>query len=58
MLSKRKAPERNEREKNLQEEYAKAKFTFETGDPNDRNANTLNSAKNTLELFYEKKSKE
>ena len=56
MLSKRKAPERNEREKNLQEEYAKAKFTFET-DPNDRNANTLNTAKNTLELFYEKKSK-
>ena len=52
-LSKRKAPERNEREQKLQEEYAKVKFIFET-DPNDQNANTLNSAKDTLELFYEK----
>ena len=50
-LSKRKARERNEREQNLQEEYAKAKCIFETG-PNDRNANTLNWAKDTLELFY------
>ena len=39
-LSKRRARERNEREQNLQEEHAKAKFIFET-DPNDRNANTL-----------------
>ena len=55
-LSKRKARERNEREQKLQEEYAKAKFIIET-DPNDRNANTLNSAKDTLELFYEEKVK-
>ena len=55
-LSKRKARERNEREQNLQEEYAKAKYIFET-DPNDRNANTLNLAKDTLELFYEEKIK-
>ena len=55
-LSKRKAQERNEREQHLQEEYAKAKFIFET-DPNDRNANTLNSAKDTLELFHEEKVK-
>ena len=48
--------ERNEREQNLQEEYAKEKFIFET-DPNDQNANTLNSAKDTLELFYEEKVK-
>ena len=55
-LSKRKARERNEREQKLQEEYAKVKFIFET-DPNDQNANTLNSAKDTLELFYEEKVK-
>ena len=57
-LSKRRARERNEREQILQEEYAKAKakFIFET-DLNDRNANTLNSAKDTLELFYEEKVK-
>ena len=55
-LSKSKARERNEREENLQEEYAKAKCIFET-DLNDRNANTLNLAKGTLELFYEEKIK-
>ena len=55
-LSKRKARERNEREQKLQEEYAKAKFIFET-DPNDQNTNTLNSAKDTLELVYEEKVK-
>ena len=54
--SKRRARERKEREQNLQEDYAKAKFNFET-DPNYRNANTLNSAKETLELFYEEKVK-
>ena len=54
--SKRRARERKEREQNLQEEYAKAKFIFET-DPNDRNANILISAKETLELFYEEKVK-
>ena len=51
-LSKRKARERNEREQKLQEEYAKAKFIFET-DLIDQNANTLNSVKDALELFYE-----
>ena len=55
-LSKRKARERNESEQKLQEEYVKAKFNFET-DPNDQNANTLNSAKDTLELFYEENVK-
>ena len=54
--SKRRARERKERAQNLQEEYAKAKFIFET-DPNDRNANILISAKETLELFYEEKVK-
>jgi len=54
--SKRRARERKEREQNLQEEYAKAKFNFEK-DPNDLNANILNSAKETLELFYEEKVK-
>ena len=54
--SKRKARERNEREKKLQEEYAKAKIIFET-DPNDANTNIINSAKDTLELFYEEKVK-
>ena len=52
----KKSRERNEREQNLQEEYAKAKCIFETG-PNERNANTLNWAKDTLELFYEGKIK-
>ena len=32
------------------------KSIFET-DPNDQNVNTLNSAKDTLELFYEEKVK-
>ena len=54
--SKRKARERNEREKSLQEEYAKAKHIFET-DPSDLNASILNSAKDMLELFYEEKVK-
>jgi len=55
-LSKRRGRERNEIEQNLQEEYAKAKSIFEA-DPNDQNANSLNSAKDTLELFYEEKVK-
>lgn len=54
--SKRRARERNEREKSLQEEYVKAKHIFET-DTNDLNAHILNSAKDTLELFYEEKVK-
>ena len=48
-LSKRRARERNEIEQNLQEEYAKAKSIFEA-DPNDRHANSLDSAKDTLEF--------
>ena len=55
-FSKRRARQRNEREQNLQEEYAKAKSSLEA-DPNDLNANILNSAKDTLELFYEEKVK-
>jgi len=46
----------HERGQNLQEEYAKAKCIFEA-DPRDQNANSLNSAKDTLELFYEEKVK-
>ena len=54
--SKRRARERNEREKSLEENYAKAKLIFEV-DPNDLNASILNSAKDLLELFYEEKMK-
>ena len=54
--SKRRAWERNEREKSLQENYAKAKLIFEV-DPNDLNESILNSAKDLLELFYEEKVK-
>ena len=54
--SKRKARERNEREKILQEKYTKAKNIFEA-DPTDLNATILNAAKDTLELFYEEKVK-
>ena len=53
--SKRRARERNEREKSLEENYAKAKLIFEV-DPNDLNASILNSAKDLLELFYEEKN--
>ena len=35
---------------------AKAKCSFET-DPNDRNSNTFNLAKDTLDFFYEEKIK-
>ena len=54
--SKRKARERNEREKILQEKYTKAKNIFEA-DPTDLNATILNAAKDTLELFYKEKVK-
>ena len=54
--SKGRAWKRNEREKSLQENYAKAKLIFEV-DPNDLNASILNSAKDMLELFYEEKVK-
>lgn len=54
--SKRKARERSEREKELQEQLANAKCAFET-DPSILNANLLNCAKDMLELFYEEKVK-
>ena len=54
--SKRKARERSEREKELQEKLTNAKCAFET-EPCTLNANLLNSAKDMLELFYEEKVK-
>ena len=54
--SKRKARERSEREKELQEQLANAKCAFET-EPSILNANLLNCAKDMLELFYEEKVK-
>ena len=52
--SKRKAKERNDKEKTLQNVYAKAKQNVDL-DPNNANVNALNSAKENLELFYEEK---
>ena len=52
--SKRKANERNDKEKTLQNVYAKAKQNVDL-DPNNANVNALNSAKENLELFYEEK---
>ena len=54
--SKRKARERSEREKELQEQLADTKCAFET-EPSILNANLLNCAKDMLELFYEEKVK-
>ena len=54
--SKKKARERQEKEKRLQEQYTNAKCTFEKN-PNNLNANLFNSAKDMLELFYEEKVK-
>ena len=54
--SKRRAKERIEKENHLQEKYSKAKMEFER-DPNNLNVDILNSAKEDLELFYEKKVK-
>ena len=55
--SKEKARERKVKEKRLQEQYTNAKCTFETN-PNNLNANLLNSAKDMLELFHEERVKE
>ena len=52
--SKQKAMERKEKETNLQREFEKAKQIFDS-DPNDINANALNSTKEKLELLYEQK---
>ena len=54
--SKRKARERKEKENILQKEFTVAKQKFES-DPTDENAVNFNSAKDKLELFYEKNSK-
>ena len=50
--SKRKAMERKEKEMNLQEEFARAKQSFDS-DPNTNNASALNSVKEKLELLCE-----
>ena len=52
--SKRKPKERNDKEKTLQNVYAKAKQNVDL-DPNNANVNALNSANENLELFYEEK---
>lgn len=52
--SKRKANERNDKEKTLQNVYAKAKQNVDL-DPNNASVKALNSAKENLELFYEEK---
>ena len=49
---KRRARERSEKENRLEEEYAKAKQVFEA-DPNNTDSNTLNSARENLEAFYD-----
>ena len=54
--SKNKAKERNERERQLQNNYEEATKTFE-GDPNELNATRLNTIKEKLEIFYEEKTK-
>ena len=52
--SKRKPKERNDKEKTLQNVYAKAKQNVDL-DPNNASVKALNSAKENLELFYEEK---
>ena len=47
---------RKENEREKEEEYVKAKHNYES-EPNDLNVNILNSVKDTMELFYEKKVK-
>ena len=54
--SKKKARERKEKEKRLQDQYTNAKCAFQTN-PNNLNANLLNSAKDTLKLSYEDEEK-
>ena len=52
--SKQKAMKRKAKETNLQREFEKAKQIFDS-DPDDINANALNSTKEKLEPLYEKK---
>ena len=54
--SKRKAKEKNEKERSLQNEYGAAAKLYETK-PSTLNQNRLNEGKESLELFYEDKAK-
>ena len=53
--SKRRANEKSDKEKRLQNEYTRVSKSYES-DPSDANANFLHAAKEKLELFYEKKN--
>ena len=55
--SKRIARERNEKENNLQNKYAKAKQMFQMN-PSHANAHDVKSAKEEMDLIYEEKKKE
>ena len=51
-LSRFRNEKRGKEKKNLQKEFVKAKQSFDS-DPNTKNPNALNSAKEKLELLYE-----
>ena len=51
-LSRFRNEKRGKGKKNLQKEFVKAKQSFDS-DPNTKNPNALNSAKEKLELLYE-----
>ena len=53
--SKRRAKEKSDEEKCLQNEYTQASKLYES-DPGDANANLFHAAKEKLELFYEEKN--
>ena len=53
---KRRAKEKSDKEKCLQNEYTQASKLYES-DPGDANANLFHAAKEKLELFYEEKTK-
>ena len=55
-FSKRRAKEKSDKEKCLQNEYTLATKLYES-DPCDANANLCHAAKEKLELFYEEKTK-
>ena len=55
--SKRRAKEKNDKEKCLQNEYALASKLCESDGPSHANANLFHAAKEKLELFYEEKTK-
>ena len=54
--SKEKAKQRNDKERQLQQEYKEATKLFEN-DPDHLNSSRLNEVKEKLELFYEEKTK-